>query len=67
MSCANVISREFLKIMEKYYGKGAKDLTNAERIFEDFRRAFNIFFDERFFNEVCKEYIEFVGSEVMEK
>jgi hypothetical protein len=59
----NVISCEFLKVMEKHYGRGVRDLTNAERIFEDFRRAFNIFFDdERFFNEVCKEYIEYIGE-----
>jgi hypothetical protein len=56
----NVISNEFLEIIKKHYSKGARDLTNAERVFEDFRRAFNNFFSETLFNEVCKEYVDYI-------
>jgi hypothetical protein len=56
----NVISKEFLEIIRKHYSKGTIDLTNAERVFEDFRRAFNYFFSETLFNEVCKEYVDYI-------
>jgi hypothetical protein len=56
----NAITNEFYEIIRKHYSNGARDLCNAERVFEDFRRAFSHFFGETLFNIVCKEYVDYI-------